>query len=187
MFLNTLLHRVVPTSWRRTPHRRTPAARRASWRPGVEALEDRTLPSVAAPELVKDINLVTLSSSPGQLVNVNGTAFFTADDGVHGRELWKSDGTPEGIVLVKDIGPGSTGSVPGNLTAVGGTLFFTVNLPGVGVELWTSDGTEASTVLVKDIVPGSEGSSPTLLTDVGGTLFFSAVGPGTGAELWRSD
>jgi ELWxxDGT repeat protein len=34
---------------------------------------------------------------------MNGTLFFTANDGVNGYELWKSDGTSSGTVLVKDV------------------------------------------------------------------------------------
>ena len=44
-------------------------------------------------------------SDPSSLTGVGGTLFFTADDGIHGRELWKSDGTKAGTVLVKDIDP----------------------------------------------------------------------------------
>ena len=40
------------------------------------------------PYLVKDIYPGTGSSSPYYLTNVNGTLFFGADDGSHGRELW---------------------------------------------------------------------------------------------------
>ena len=36
-----------------------------------------------------------------------GHCIFSANDGVTGQELWKSDGTDAGTVLVKDINPGS--------------------------------------------------------------------------------
>ena len=75
--------------------------------------------------LVKDIRTGTNSSSPGDLTNVNGTLFFSANDGMNGEELWKSDGTAAGTTLVKDINVGPDDSAPDDLTNVNGTLFFT--------------------------------------------------------------
>ncbi len=43
------------------------------------------------------------ASQPSDLTAMNGTLFFSADDGPHGLELWKSDGTAVGTTLVKDI------------------------------------------------------------------------------------
>src|SRR6516164_8224053 len=94
--------------------------RRQSRRPTsalrLEALEDRLVPSLT-PHLVKDINpgpgsslAVGPTAPPVQFVEVKGVAFFVANDGVHGPELWKSNGTAAGTILVKDIIPGAPGS-----------------------------------------------------------------------------
>ncbi len=92
----------------RMVHRRVPKSRAA--RPfrlplRLEALEDRLLPSLT-PQILKDINPTAASSGITELEAVNGTVFFAADDGVHGRELWRSDGTAGGTILLGDIRQG---------------------------------------------------------------------------------
>src|SRR5439155_1025441 len=106
-------------------------------------------------------------SGPQSMAEVNGTLFFAADDGMTGRELWKTDGTPEGTVLVKDINPNpidpdptASDSDPGDLTNVNGTLFFFAKEPAHGDELWKSDGTGAGTARLTDINPGPGSSQP---------------------------
>jgi ELWxxDGT repeat protein len=130
---------------------------------------------------------VVNSSNPNQLVNVNGVLYFVANDGTHGRELWKSNGTSTGTVLVKDIDPGSASSNCYDLANVNGVLCFSANDGTHGSELWKSNGTAAGTVLVKDINPGTTGSDPAYLTNVGGTLYFAANDGTHGRELWQSD
>ncbi|WP_254066404.1 ELWxxDGT repeat protein, partial [Microcystis aeruginosa] len=146
--------------------------------------------TAAGTVLVKDIRPGSYTSSnPFNLTAVGNTLtlYFTADDGVNGTELWKSDGTAAGTVLVRDIRAGSSSSSLENLTAVGSTLFFTVDDGVNGKELWKSDGTAAGTVLVRDIRAGSSSSNPRNLTAVGNTLFFTAFDGVNGEELWRSD
>jgi ELWxxDGT repeat protein len=115
-----------------------------------------------------------------------GGFLFTADDGVHGRELWTSDGTPGGTHLLKDIAAGAAGSFPLGLTAVNGIVYFTASGPE-GAELWRTDGTAAGTRIVTDLYAGANGSSPQELTAVGNLLFFLAYDPTFGEQIFRSD
>lgn len=104
------------------------------------------------------------------LVNVNGTLFFTTNNGVNGVELWKTNGTAAGMVLVKDITPGASGTNLTDLTSVGGKLFFRGPGTGSSLALWVSNGTSAGTLKLAPnglALPGLANGSP-LITDVNG-------------------
>ncbi len=150
--------------------------------------------TLAGTKMVKDINPDGNGVEGGEnstIANVNGTLYFTANDGIHGKELWKSDGTEAGTVMVKDINPGSSGSYPERSTNLNGTLLFTANDGTNGIELWKSDGLAAGTVMVKDIAPTYTTDYPvSVYTDfavLGSTAYFGADDGTNGVELWKSD
>ncbi len=107
----------------------------------------------AGTTLVKDINPGALHSFPEYFLVFGGTAYFRANDGTNGNELWKSDTTEGGTQLVLDIRPGAQASDPWKFTEVGSVFFFEANDGMNGHELWKSMGTAAATVMVKDIYP----------------------------------
>jgi ELWxxDGT repeat protein len=85
--------------------------------------------------MVKDINDGGWSN-PQALTNLNGTLFFSADDGTHGRELWRSNGAEACTVMLDDIAPGSADSYPYYFVLVNDTLFFNAYHPTYGRDLW---------------------------------------------------
>jgi ELWxxDGT repeat protein len=72
------------------------------------------------------------SSEPEELRAVGDVLFFTADDGIHGRELWRWE-RGEGnesqgqASLVTDLVPGPETSNPHYLFNSGGFLYFIAN------------------------------------------------------------
>ena len=114
---------------------------------------------------------------PTSLVNVNGTLFFAANDGVTGFELWATDGTPGGTTLVGDIASGILNSSPFNLIDVNGVLMFGA-WNGTTTSLWRSDGTTANTQPVANV-----GMFSRCRIVFGGLLYFAGLQTATGAEF----
>lgn len=137
--------------------------------------------------LVKDINS-NGSSSPNELIDIEGILYFVADSGAavegsnnSGVGLWKSDGSDGGTRLLRSFKGVS------NLVEAGGMLYF-VGQDEDGYAIWSSDGTSAGTVQVDALNPGTDNFAAYNLFAVNDTLFFSASGSdgsSNGYELWR--
>jgi len=140
--------------------------------------------------MVKDINPDGSSnpSYPTLVPNLllSGSLYFSADDGVHERELWISNGTEASTRMVYDNG-WSGGSNPGNLTAFNGKLIFAADWNILGREIAITDGTTSGSKLIEDINPGTNSSNPSYLKLVNGKVWFSADDGIDGAELWVTD
>jgi ELWxxDGT repeat protein len=140
------------------------------------------------------------SSRPRYLTPASdGRLFFFADDGVHGYELWVTDGTEAGTQMVIDLWPGQNSGAPvGNgfglnlepnlrkLVWADGLLWFIGNDGSNGWDLYVTNGTAAGTRPANDlmgdrpprIVPGNNkqpNTSPLALTVIGNHVYFYAM------------
>lgn len=133
------------------------------------------------------VNTIANSSNPTGLTKSGSFVYFSANDGVHGEQLWRTDGTTAGTVMVTNINSSGSGFTATDLIDVNGTLFFTADDGTHGLQVWRSDGTSGGTIMISNLQPTTGGpASPADLTNVNGTVFFSANAGTTGRELYST-
>ncbi|MCX5980388.1 MAG: DUF5050 domain-containing protein, partial [Nostocales cyanobacterium LacPavin_0920_SED1_MAG_38_18] len=142
-------------------------------------------PTTGTPSVI-DIVSGSGTSSPSNLININGVLYFTASTSATGSELWKLDPANNLPVLISDLYPGANSSNPSNFINSGGTVYFIANNSTNGHELFRIDPTTGNPVLL-DIYAGANSSSPNGLIDINGTLYFKADDGVNGNQLWKID
>jgi ELWxxDGT repeat protein len=103
------------------------------------------------------------------------------DDGVHGVEPWRSDGTPDGTVLLGDLTPGAVSSQISAVGALNGQFYLAAS-DGTSTTLWRTDGSTAGTVAIGPIPATSQPGA-----ELDGVIYFPVTDPTHGNELWRTD
>lgn len=142
--------------------------------------------------MIKDINPGINSSminynQKQEFTVIDNILYFYANDGVHGFELWRSDGTESGTYMIKDIkadtGVFNDGSYPRYFTKLNNIIYFVANdISGTG--LWSTNGTASGTVKILNL-----NDIRTLKTVNNKLMIFAATtvtnaGPN---DLWISD
>ncbi|HEX4965557.1 MAG TPA: hypothetical protein VF173_32405 [Thermoanaerobaculia bacterium] len=114
--------------------------------------------------------------SPGSFAG--GTYVVATTEPDYERELWATDGTPEGTHRIAGLAAG--------LGSWGGLTFFgsTAGSPASG-EIWATDGTQAGTRQVAILEHTAPGSDPLLAPIHGGTVMLAREGDHQ--YVWGSD
>jgi ELWxxDGT repeat protein len=121
-----------------------------------------------------------------EIVRLGDRLIFVADDGLTGRRLWSSRGTPETTVPVECSGTCPVPERYSGFHVLGNRVLFAANDGFQGTELWSTDGTAAGTRIVRNLCLGSCSASPEDFQILAGRLFFLAY-DGTSQGIWKTD
>ena len=145
------------------------------------------MPATARAQLVQPaadlVQLPTaIGSFPDSFTKAATQTFFVASDPVHGRELWRTDGTADSTRLVADLCPGSCNSVVIPLATFGDQLYFAKR-----GQLWKTDGTDSGTSFIAEPAASLQNYSIYSGVMLGDKLLFPAPHEELGRALWGSD
>jgi ELWxxDGT repeat protein len=123
------------------------------------------------------------SLTPGStdFATLGSVLLLPLEDGIHGPELWGTDGTSAGTILLAPVNPRA-------IAVLGSDAYFIGSRP-TSLGLWVTDGTAAGTTEVLDLTKYEDSSSffvtPSLVAS-GGKLYFTTSDGGGGVDLWTS-
>jgi ELWxxDGT repeat protein len=149
--------------------------------------------------LVEDINPGAGGTYIFRAGPLGSAIYFSAYDGVHGEELWVSDGTAVGTYLVKDIWPvenndgtGAYSSKPEGFIATSAGMYFGAShredpddMPNHDYNLWFSTGAVGKASQVPGFELAYGAISVTSAVVFGDDLMISGWDDTNGVELWK--
>lgn len=109
----------------------------------------------------------------------NVVLYFVADDGIHGSEVWKTDGTLAGTSMLYDK-PGPVGEIGGVLNNV--VIYDRFESIGFTFSYFRSDGTDAGTYSIAE----AHNTNP-VMVHFNSKLYFVAEDQADGWGLWLTD
>lgn len=143
---------------------------------------------------MKDINIGLGNSSPTNPIRLGNKLFFDANDGLHGREMWVSDGSNSGTYMLKDFFTinndpylSSYNSIQSK-TVLNGKLYFIARDDTVDYNLWVTDGTIANTKKITERSSYSQIGKPVFgLAVHKDKLYFVGTSSTSPLSLWSSN
>ncbi len=128
-----------------------------------------------------DKQSVNLNEPFNRSANYNGYIFFVADDGIHGKELWKTDGTALNTLMVKDLNPSGDGADVSSYMYTKEGIIFSGDDGTNGLEPWISNGTDLGTTGIANINLSGD-SYPFFYFIWNGDIYLNADNGNGGAE-----
>src|SRR5687768_17378735 len=126
------------------------------------------------------------SSNPSDFIRFKNKVFFEAENSSYGREIWVSDGNPNGAVLLKDIFPGNQNGIITSFAkssvVLNDILYFVATDGTSEGEIWKTDGTREGTKRVSIFLDFAI-QRLTVIND----YFYLSIKRGNALQVWRSN